>query len=94
MEEVVLEARPVTIHENRLVSYEYPFVGFDCIVSSGTYVRSLVEDVGKTLKTGAYMSDLRRTQVGEFSIDQSIGVEGLTAEILAEHLRQLPQHIS
>lgn len=92
--EVKLEARPVTIYESTLISYEYPLVRFDCSVSSGTYVRSLVEDLGKTLETGAYMSDLRRTKVGEFSIDESIGVEGLTAEILTAHLRELPQDIS
>jgi tRNA pseudouridine55 synthase len=65
---VELEARPVMIYKNQLTSYEYPFVRFTSEVGSGTYIRSLVEDVGKMLGTGAYMSDLRRTRVGEFSI--------------------------
>jgi tRNA pseudouridine55 synthase len=68
---VELEARPVTIYSNTLDSYEYPFVKFTAAVSSGTYIRSLVEDLGKVLETGAYMSDLRRTKVGEYSIEEA-----------------------
>lgn len=68
---VELEARPVMIYKNELNSYDYPFVKFTSHVGSGTYVRSLVEDLGKALATGAYMSDLRRTQVGEFDIQNS-----------------------
>ena len=71
---VELEARPVTIYESPLDSYEYPLVKFTCKVSSGTYIRSLVEDLGKALGTGAYMSDLRRTQVGVFNLKKAIAV--------------------
>jgi tRNA pseudouridine55 synthase len=70
--EVVLEARPVTIYSNKLTSYEYPFVRFTSEVGSGTYIRSLVEDLGKALGTGAYMSDLRRTRVGQFSLANAV----------------------
>jgi tRNA pseudouridine55 synthase len=69
---VELEARPVTIYSNELTSYKYPFVKFTSKVSSGTYIRSLVEDLGKTLGTGAYMSDLRRTEVGNFVIEKAV----------------------
>src|SRR6478735_7539419 len=68
---VEMEARPVTIYSNELTSYKYPFVHFTSKVSSGTYIRSLVTDLGDLLKTGAYMSDLRRTQVGEFNISDA-----------------------
>lgn len=67
-EKVELEARPVMINDLRLTKYEYPFVEFTADVGSGTYIRSLVEDLGKVLGTGAYMSGLRRTRVGRFSI--------------------------
>jgi len=69
---VVLEPRPVTIYSNRLTSYEYPLVKFTSKVSSGTYIRSFVEDLGKELGTGAYMADLRRTQIGDFSIEKAV----------------------
>lgn len=70
-QEVVLEPRKVTIYSITDVEYAYPEVKFTTKVSSGTYIRSLVEDIGKQLGTGAYMSDLRRTQIGEFQVEQS-----------------------
>lgn len=70
--EVKLEARPVTIYGSELTDYSYPFVRFTCRVSSGTYIRSLVEDLGRELKTGAYMSDLRRTTTGQFNLVEAV----------------------
>lgn len=68
-QEVKLEPRPVTIYDIRDVRYEYPLVHFTCDVSSGTYIRSLAVDIGEALGTGAYMTALRRTRVGEFRIE-------------------------
>lgn len=69
--EVKLEPRKITIYEITDIVYEYPEVKFTTKVSSGTYIRSLVEDIGAKLGTGAYMSDLRRTQVGGFRLDKA-----------------------
>lgn len=66
--EVALEARPVMIYKNTLTGYEYPYVHFTSEVGSGTYIRSLVEDLGKLLGTGAYLTALRRARVGRFSV--------------------------
>lgn len=88
--EVMLEARPARINANVLQSYEYPTVRFSADVSSGTYIRSLVEDIGKELGTGAYMSDLRRTKVGQFALDDAVSVTGLTPQMLSERLLTLP----
>ncbi len=82
--EVKLEPRQVTIHDINLDSYNYPEVKFTAHVSSGTYIRSLVEDIGNSLGTGAYMSDLRRTQVGSFKLEDAIQVE----EFVANHIKQ------
>lgn len=82
--EVVMEARPATILSSTLTSYEYPYVRFTCEVSSGTYVRSLVEDLGKDLGTGAYMSDLRRTQIGGFNLATAINVQEVDQAALIE----------
>jgi tRNA pseudouridine55 synthase len=78
--EVALEPRPVRIVSLQLTDYTYPFVRFTAYVSSGTYIRSLVEDIGKQLGTGAYMSDLRRTRVGQFGIAKAIPVTDVTIE--------------
>ena len=87
--EVVLEARPVTILSNELTEYNYPFVKFTSHVGSGTYIRSLVEDIGESLGTGAYMTDLRRTQIGTFSIkdahaqDDPVLIESLSDVVMS-----------
>ncbi len=87
-QEVEMKARPVTIYENTLQSYTYPFVTFISKVSSGTYIRSLAVDIGETLHTGAYMSDLRRTQVGAFDIADAVDVRDMTAEQLAAAIKE------
>lgn len=88
--EVTLEPRPATINSLELTSYSYPEVRFTTRVSSGTYIRSLVEDIGRELQTGAYMSDLRRTSVGEFTITDATPVKDITIEVINSRLIQLP----
>lgn len=85
-----LEPRPIHIESITFQEYAYPEVHFTAHVSSGTYIRSLVEDAGRALGTGAYMSGLRRTAVGEFSISEAISPEDITPEIIAEHAFELP----
>lgn len=70
--EVKLEPRKIVIHSNELTSYAYPLVQFTSSVGSGTYIRSLVQDIGEVLGTGAYMSALRRTRIGEFNISATL----------------------
>ena len=73
--EVVIEPRKVTINSLDILAYNYPEVKLVANVSSGTYIRTLAEDIGKVLGTGAYTSALRRTEVGSFSTDQSTAVK-------------------
>jgi tRNA pseudouridine55 synthase len=65
---VVIEPRKVTINSLELVDYTYPEARLIADVSSGTYIRSLVEDIGRVLGTGAYTTALRRTWVGKFHV--------------------------
>lgn len=88
-EAVELEARPVTIHSNEFKSYSYPYIQFTSHVSSGTYIRSLVADIGNELGTGAYMSDLRRTTIDSFDVAEAVAIEGITTDIIQENLREL-----
>jgi tRNA pseudouridine55 synthase len=78
-----LEPRPVHIESNVLTKYEYPYVHFTSHVSSGTYIRSLVEDIGKHLGTGAYMFALRRTRVGQYTVDDALTIDTLVRKIEA-----------
>ncbi|HTE22373.1 MAG TPA: tRNA pseudouridine(55) synthase TruB [Candidatus Limnocylindria bacterium] len=83
--EVNIEPRTVKIYEITDIHYAYPEVRFVAKVSSGTYIRTLAEDIGKALGTGAYMSGLCRTEVGSFSIGQATDIAG----IMANPLRKL-----
>lgn len=67
--EVVIEPRKVTINSLEVTSYDYPEVKLVASVSSGTYIRTLTEDIGTVLSTGAYTKALRRTAVGQYSIE-------------------------
>jgi tRNA pseudouridine55 synthase len=80
--EVKLEARPAKVYSIDLTEYAYPYVKFTADVSSGTYIRSLVEDLGNELGTSAYMSDLRRTRVGRFDLANARPVTELQADTL------------
>ncbi len=80
------EARRVTIYSISDIKYDYPTITFETIVGSGTYIRSLARDAGKKLGTGAYLSDLRRTTVGDFTISAAVSVIGLTAQVIVKNL--------
>lgn len=67
-EEVAMPSRQVMIYSLQLLDYTYPELRIRVHVGSGTYIRSLAEDIGKALRTGAYCSELRRTKVGEWSV--------------------------
>jgi tRNA pseudouridine55 synthase len=67
-EVVEMPERQVTVYSLELLDYAYPDVRIRTHVSSGTYIRTLAEDIGKVLETGAYCAELRRTKVGEWSV--------------------------
>ncbi len=77
--EVVIEPRQVRINSITLTDYAYPIVRFTTDVSSGTYIRSLVQDIGDVLQTGAYMSGLVRTRVSDFVLADAHAPTDITA---------------
>lgn len=68
-EEVELKSRKIRISEFELATIELPVVHFRIVCSTGTYIRSIAHDFGQALGCGAYLSQLRRTRIGEFSVD-------------------------
>ncbi len=74
-EVVEMPERQVTIYSLELIDYDYPAIRIRTHVSSGTYIRTLAEDIGSALETGAYCSELRRTKVAEFSVADATPVE-------------------
>lgn len=87
--EVVLEPRTVTVHHLHVEKYAYPDVTLVASVSSGTYIRSLVETIGQTLHSGAYTVALRRTRIGDYSIEQATMVKSLDTQKLTSLLRDV-----
>lgn len=86
--EVKIEPRKVNIYSIKNVEYEYPKLRFAAEVSSGTYIRSLAQDIGMSLKTGAYLSGLRRISVGDLLVTQAIKLDKLGTESIASNLKQ------
>ncbi len=72
------EPRPVHIYELDYLSHDTLSFRFRLRCSKGTYVRTLVEDMGEVMGCGAHLTDLRRTQVGPFDIEQAV-----TSEVIA-----------
>lgn len=81
--EFELKAVSVEIYNIDLENYSYPRLTIKTLVSSGTYIRSLANDIGEALGTGAYLSQLKRTRIGEFHVSSAVDLEKIkTAEDL------------
>lgn len=65
---VEMPKRKVTIYELELLDYASPFLKIRTHVSSGTYIRTLAEDIGEVLGCGAYTTELRRTKIADYDI--------------------------
>lgn len=95
-EEVERPPRPVTIYELDLHAFrqdEGPEADLSVRCSSGTYVRTLINDVGELLGCGAHMAALRRTETGGFHIDEATALEDVSPEQLrplTESVRVMP----
>ena len=72
--EVKLEPRKLTIYTFEITAYEPPLVHFRVVCSTGTYIRSLAHDFGAHLGCGAYLSSLRRTKIGDFSVEDALTI--------------------
>lgn len=84
--EVKLEPRKATVHSIELLEYEWPHAKIRCHVGSGTYIRTLAEDIGTALGVGAYLTDLRRTNVDIWSVEDAIDPNLMTPENLLSRL--------
>ena len=71
-----IKARTVTISEFEITNINLPKVNFRVVCSKGTYIRSLAYDFGQALNSGAHLSSLRRTKIGDFSVDNAVNIEG------------------
>lgn len=70
-EEVEIKTRKTKIHYIENVEINFPFISFVVGCSKGTYIRSLAHDIGQELGVGAYLTQLRRTKIGDLSVEQA-----------------------
>jgi len=71
-EEIEIQSRKIEISEFKITRIELPEIDFRVVCSKGTYIRSLAYDFGKALKSGAHLTALRRTKIGNFSVDNAV----------------------
>lgn len=74
-EDVKMKPRKVTIHEIRLIEWDEPFLSIRVKCSKGTYIRALARDIGEACGSLAYLSSLRRTGIGKFSVSDAVSPE-------------------
>lgn len=76
-QEIKLKVRNVTVSKFDVDFAEFPTLPFQITCSKGTYIRSLARDLGRALDSGAYMSSLRRTRIGDYLVKDTVEMESL-----------------
>lgn len=74
-QEVGLKSREIIIYSMDLISSDVPIIVIRVKCSKGTYIRSLARDIGERMKSGAYLSGLERTAIGDFSLNSALNIE-------------------
>ena len=78
-ETVEIASRKTTIHEFEITRIAIPEVDFRVVCSKGTYIRSLAYDFGKAMDSGAHLTALRRTKIGEYDVLNAVDVNDFVA---------------
>ena len=86
---VELEPRPVRVYGIEILAYEWPLLRLRIDCGRGTYIRSIARDLGEALGTGGYLTQLRRTRVGDFTAEASVTLDRVRADGVAPHLQLL-----
>ena len=76
-----IKARSIEIQTFELTSINLPEVNFRVVCSKGTYIRSLAHDFGQAVQSGAHLSALRRTKIGDFSVDDATSIDGFVSAL-------------
>lgn len=79
---VELKPKNISINSFDIVEYNWPFVTFKIKCSTGTYIRTLVNDLGEKVGTYATAMELRRTNIGEFSVENAISTKDINEEVV------------
>ncbi|MBU6412984.1 MAG: tRNA pseudouridine(55) synthase TruB [Planctomycetes bacterium] len=91
--EVEMAARPVRIDECEVMEYAWPLLTIRVRCGKGTYIRSLARDIGAALKAGGMLRELRRTRIGEFSVENAIALDDVPDPMRLELVRPVPEEL-
>jgi len=80
-EKIEMKKRKVYIKKIKIIFYHYPVLKIKVTCGKGTYLRTLARDIGERLGTGAYLNGLRRTRVGQFTLNQAKSISDFTLKI-------------
>lgn len=73
--EVEIKAKPLEIKELEVLNWEAPKLTLRVLCSKGTYIRALARDLGEAMNSGAHLTALRRTRVGDYTIDDAMSLD-------------------
>jgi tRNA pseudouridine55 synthase len=88
-EPVELKPRIVRIDSIQILAWLWPILRIRVECGRGTYIRAIARDLGETLKTGGYLTELRRTRIGEFDLTHAVTLEQLIQDGIQPHLRPI-----
>ncbi len=83
-ETVDIPTREITINDFEITNIDLPKIDFRVVCSKGTYIRSLAFDFGKALNSGAHLSALRRTKIGNFSVENATSIDAFIKNLEME----------
>ncbi|HDR0894901.1 tRNA pseudouridine(55) synthase TruB [Pasteurella multocida] len=87
------EARPITIFDLQFIAYDAPYLTLEVHCSKGTYIRTLVDDLGEYLGCGAHVTVLRRTAVANYPVEAMMNWDTLQVLAAQQDLALLDQHL-
>jgi tRNA pseudouridine55 synthase len=90
-QEVELKPKTLAIDEIELLEYDLPVIKIRVVCSKGTYIRALARDIGVAMQSGAHLTGLERTRIGEVTLDKCLSVE--TFDEMIDEMIKMEQHI-
>jgi tRNA pseudouridine55 synthase len=87
-EEVTLKKKTLVIDSIEILDFSMPLLRIKVVCSKGTYIRALARDIGVALNSGAYLTALRRTRIGDVKVEDCWQVEDFLSKMKAEAFSQ------
>ena len=81
-QDIIIKSKVVNISEFEITEINIPIVKFRVVCSKGTYIRSLANDFGIKIKSGAYLSSLKRTRIGNFKLEDSLEINAFKKSLI------------